>query len=82
MLATCWLLLPKFHCERNLIISSSSGPWGTVKKYLREHCDMMFDTLKANVPMVMESSIQSTVSLSQQFGNEIIAYTVGWRGGK
>jgi len=51
------ILLPKFHCELNFI----EFFWGTVKKYLCEHCDMTFDTLKANMPIAMESVPLSTI---------------------
>jgi hypothetical protein len=40
------IFLPKFHCELNFI----EYYWSAVKKYLREHCDFTFNTLKANMP--------------------------------
>ena len=34
---------------------------GAVKKYLREHCDYTFDTLKDNIPKALESVQLSTI---------------------
>ncbi|KZT30320.1 hypothetical protein NEOLEDRAFT_1054947 [Neolentinus lepideus HHB14362 ss-1] len=45
------IFLPKFHCELNFI----EFFWGTVKKYLQEHCDYTFDTLKQNLPKALAS---------------------------
>lgn len=51
------LFLPKYHCELNFI----EFFWGAVKKYLRDHCDYTFDTLKANMPKAMESVLRETI---------------------
>ena len=51
------ILLPKFHCKLNFI----EFFWGSVKKYLHEHCDMTFDMLKENMPIAMESVLLSTI---------------------
>lgn len=51
------LFLPKFHCELNFI----EFFWGSVKRYLREHCDFQFESLKANLPIAMDSVQLSTI---------------------
>ncbi|KAJ4492735.1 hypothetical protein C8J55DRAFT_418198 [Lentinula edodes] len=35
--------------------------WGAVKKYLRDHCDYTFDTLKANIPSAMSAVMIETI---------------------
>src|SRR5882757_355224 len=35
--------------------------WGMVKKYLRDHCDFTFDTLKENMPKALEAVQVSTI---------------------
>jgi hypothetical protein len=51
------ILLPKFHCELNFI----KFFWGAVKKYLRDHCDYTFDTLKENMLKALKSVQLQTV---------------------
>ena len=45
------------HCELNFI----EFFWGTVKKYLWEHCDYTFKTLKTNLLKTLESVQLSTI---------------------
>jgi hypothetical protein len=51
------ILLLKFHCELNFI----EFFWGSVKRYLHEHCDMTFDTLKVNMPLALASVKLATI---------------------
>ena len=51
------IVLPKFHCELNLI----EFFWGAVKRYLQECCDMSFDTLKENMPVALKSVPLDTI---------------------
>jgi hypothetical protein len=51
------IVLPKYHCELNFI----EFFWGAVKRYLHEHCDMTFDTLKRNMSNALASVHLSTI---------------------
>lgn len=51
------LMLPRYHCELNFI----EFFWGATKRYLREHCDYTFDTLKANLEPAMEAVALETI---------------------
>ncbi|OAX34270.1 hypothetical protein K503DRAFT_699039 [Rhizopogon vinicolor AM-OR11-026] len=52
------MFLPKFHCELNFI----EFFWGRVKKYLRDHHDCTFETLKS-----FGSSVQQSISRTDAF---------------
>jgi hypothetical protein len=45
------------YCELNFI----EFFWGAVKRYLHEHCDMSFDTLKENMPLALTSVKFATI---------------------
>ena len=43
------IFLPKFHCELNFI----KFFWGAIKKWLHDHCNYTFQTLKENLPKAL-----------------------------
>jgi transposase len=55
------IFLPKFHCELNFI----EFFWGATKKWLRDHCDHTFETLKENLPLAMDSVKLTTIWRSE-----------------
>jgi transposase len=56
------LFLPKYHCELNFI----EYFWGAMKKYLRDHTDYTFPTLKENIPKAMASIPLETIRKWEQ----------------
>ena len=53
------IFLPKFHCELNFI----EFFWGRVKKYIHDNCDNSFETLKASLPLALQSVQLCTIRL-------------------
>jgi hypothetical protein len=53
------IFLLKFYCELNFIFFEYY--WSAVKKYLQDHCDFTFGTLKVNMPKAQESVQLSTI---------------------
>lgn len=58
------LFFPEFHCELNYI----EFFWAEVKKYLCDHCNYTFDTLKDNITKALESVPLVTI---QQWGHQM-----------
>jgi hypothetical protein len=53
--------------------------WGAVKKYLQEHCDYTFETLKTNLPKALGSVQLSTI---QKWEQQMIRWMEAYRDGK
>ena len=69
------IFLPKFHYELNFI----EFFWGVVKKYLQEHCDYTFETLKTNLSKALES-VQ--LSALWKWEHQMIWWMEAYRNGK
>ena len=69
------IFLPIFHCELNF----NEFFWSAVKKYLWEHCDYTFKTLKTNLPKALESVQLSTI---QKWEHWMIQWMEAYRNGK
>ena len=70
------IFLPKFYCELNFI----EYYWSAVKKYLRDHFDFTFDTLKANMLKALQAVQVSTIrKWEHQMYRWMDAYRLGLR---
>lgn len=68
------IFLPKSHCELNFI----EYFWGAVKKYLRDHCDYTFATLKENMPKALAAV---DVGLIRKWEHHMVQWMEAYRGG-
>ena len=68
------IFLPKYHCELNFI----EFFWGAVKRYLREHCDYLYEGLQANLLKALESVNISTI---RKWEHRTMRWKNAYRGG-
>ena len=68
------IFLLKFHCKLNPI----EYFWGAVKKYLHDHCDYTFETLKENMPKALASV---DVSIIQKWEHQMCQWMDVYRDG-
>ena len=67
------LMLPKFHCELNVI----ELVWGHSKTWVRKHCDYKWSTLKVNVPgslLLREQVVRGIVPSEPGLGVQEMKY--------
>ena len=69
------IFLLKYHCELNFI----EYFWAAIKRYLREHCDYTFGTLKEDMPKALASV---DVQLIQKWEHQVYRWMDAYRAGK